>query len=71
MSVLNLFEREFVKHLVRSDVHVEHGDSGGPVVSRDDADNLYGIIVTHDFWGKYHVPIDQITKHMKVSPVLN
>ncbi len=48
-----------------------HGDSGGSVASYWDRGNLYGIVAAHDTWGYYHTPIDQITAHMGVTPILN
>ena len=50
---------------------LKHGDSGGTVVENGDKSDLYGITAAHDWWGTYHTPIDQITAHMRVSPVLN
>ncbi len=60
-----------MKNLVRSNTLVNHGDSGGPVVESGDRGDLYGIVAGHDWWGYYHTPIDQITAHMGVLPVLN
>jgi len=61
----------YVKHLVRSNANMDHGDSGGTVVEYSDRGDLYGIVAADDWWGYYHTPIDQITAHMGVSPVLN
>lgn len=71
VSVYNVLEGEYIRKLVRSDTLMEHGDSGGTIVASSDRGNLYGIATTHDWWGYYHTPIDQITAHMGVSPVLN
>ncbi|MCY4492209.1 MAG: hypothetical protein OXC46_12225 [Thaumarchaeota archaeon] len=30
-----------------------------------------GIDITYDWWRYYHTPIDQVTLHMGISPVLN
>ena len=48
---------------------MNYGDSGGPVVESGDRGD--GISTAHDWWGYYHTPIDQITAHMGVLPVLN
>lgn len=50
---------------------MEHGDSGGTIVELSDQGDLYGIATTHDWWGRYHTPIDRITTEMGVTPVLN
>ncbi len=71
VSVIDIIYGQYIKHLVRSNIHAGHGDSGGTVFDRDDNGNLYGILITHDVWGRYHAPVDQITAHMRVSPVLN
>lgn len=71
VSVYNTLKGEHVKKLVRSDTLMEHGDSGGTIVESSDRGDLYGIVTTHDLWGNYHTPIDQITANMGVSPVLN
>ena len=62
---------QYIKNLVRSDTNMDHGDSGGSIVESGDREDLYGIVATHDSWGQYHTPIDQITAHMGVSVVLN
>ena len=69
--VLDIYPSQLVRDLVRSDVRMRHGDSGGPIVAYSDHGNLYGIVATHDFWGRYHTPIDQITSEMGVTAVLN
>lgn len=71
VSVYNVLEGEYIRNLVRSNTLMEHGDSGGTIVENSDRSDLYGIATTHDWWGYYHTPIDQITAHMGVSPVLN
>ena len=71
VSVINAEYGEYIKNLVRTDIEVEHGDSGGPVVDNYNRGNLYGIMSTHDWWGVYHVPIDRIIVHMKITPILN
>lgn len=47
------------------------GDSGGTVVESSDKGDLYGIVATHDWWGYYHTPYDQITSEMGITAVLN
>ncbi len=71
VSVLNAAAGQYHKGLVRSNAAFAHGDSGGPVVENNDRGDLYGIITTHDWWGKYHTPIDNITSQMGVTVVLN
>ena len=71
VTVLNIAYGEYHKGLVRSDASFAHGDSGGPVVEMNDRSDLYGIITTHDWWGNYHTPIDNITSQMGVTVVLN
>lgn len=60
----------YVKNLVRSNAVMDHGDSGGTIVENGDRSDLYGIVAADDAWGYYHTPIDQITAHLGVSPVL-
>ena len=71
VTVLNIQDGEYIKNLVRSNAVMDHGDSGGSVVESSDRGDLYGIVSTHDLWGYYHTPIDQITAHMGINPVLN
>ncbi len=71
VSVLNSLEGEYHKGLVRTTAPLTHGDSGGPVVEKNDRSDLYGISTTHDWWGTYHTPIDNITSQMGVTVVLN
>lgn len=71
VSVLDVVEGYYVKNLVRSNTQMDHGDSGGPVVEKNDRGDLYGIVAAHDWWGYYHTPVDQITAHMGVTVVLN
>ena len=71
VSVLDIYHGEYHRGLVRSNANFEHGDSGGPVVEMGDRSDLYGIITTHDWWGRYHTPIDNITSQMGVTVVLN
>jgi len=71
VTVIDFLSGFYLRDLVRSDVSMEHGDSGGTIVKSDDRGDLYGIATIHDWWGNYHTPIDNITTEMKVSPVLN
>lgn len=71
VTVVDLYERQYIRDLVRSNVLMEHGDSGGTIVELSDQGDLYGIATTHDWWGRYHTPIDRITTEMGVTPVLN
>ena len=71
VSVYSVLDGYYVQNLVRSDVAMVHGDSGGTIVSASDKGNLYGIATAHDWWGNYHTPVDQIIAHMGVTPILN
>ncbi len=71
VTVLNVAQGEYVRDLVRSNTVMAHGDSGGTVVESGDKGDLYGIVATHDWWGYYHTPIDQITSQMGITAVLN
>ena len=68
---MNAVEGEYIRDLVRSNTAMAHGDSGGTIVESNDKGDLYGIVSTHDWWGYYHTPIDQITSQMGVTAVLN
>ena len=70
VTVLNLWDGEIIRDLVRSNVAFRHGDSGGTVVASDDKGNLYGIIFTHDWWGVYHTSYDNIADEMDITAVL-
>ena len=71
VSVLDIGAGQYIKHLVRSSASMNHGDSGGTIVQYSDQGDLYGIASTHDWWGNYHVSIDQIEAYMGISAVLN
>ena len=71
VTVLNILDGELIRDLVRSNMVVRHGDSGGTVVASGDKGNLYGIISTHDWWGVYHTAYDNIADEMDITAVLN
>lgn len=71
VTVLDLYAGEYMRDLVRSNVLMDHGDSGGTIVEFRDNSDLYGIMITHDWWGQYHAPIDRITSTLGITPVLN
>ena len=71
VAVLNALEDQYIRGPVRSNTVMAHGDSGGTVVESSDKGNLYGIVTTHDWWGYYHTPINNITSELDVTPVLN
>ena len=70
VTVIDFLEGEHTRGMVRSNAMFTHGDSGGTIVELADQGDPYGIATTHDWWGNYHVPIDQITSEMGVTPVL-
>ena len=70
VTVIDFLKGEYMRGLVRSTMVMEHGDSGGTIVERTDQGDLYGIATTHDLWGYYHTPVNQITSEMGVTPVL-
>lgn len=71
VTVIDFWEGEYIRDLVRSNTRMAHGDSGGTIVEFGDRGDLYGIATTHDWWGYYHTPIDRITSELRVTPVLN
>ena len=71
VTVIDFWEGEYIRDLVRSNTLMAHGDSGGTIVEYGDKGDLYGIATTHDWWGNYHTPIDRITSTLKVTPILN
>jgi len=71
VTVIDFLNEYYVRDLVRSDTPMEHGDSGGTIIEKKDQSDLYGIATAHDWWGRYHTPIDRIITEMSVTPILN